>query len=314
MANNISGNKLLFHCASIAARTPITADVFLNDYCNNRCPYCTYARYGDRNGEYMKFEDFKRYAHILLTAGVKGIILTGGGEPTISKDFDQITEWLEEMGIEYGINTNFNVLKYIRPRYLKVSLDAYDRESYIARRGVDKYEQTVDNVRKYLAWKKENGVKTSVGIQIVVESLDDAKKFYEAHKDLDVDYMNFRPMESTLHSYYDTHDETEILRGLEEMREHDSRVGINYKWYSLRDRFDKCYAQFAQIAINQRGEVMYCCHKPYEIIGRLDDVEIWDKIKNAKTNLNMCDVPCRLTAPNQIVRAIEAGGTDTAFI
>ena len=314
MANNISANKLLFHCASIAARTPITADVFLNDYCNNRCPYCTYARYGDRNGEYMRFEDFKRYAKILTEAGVKGIILTGGGEPSISKDFDKITEWMEGQGIEYGINTNFNVLKFIKPRYLKVSLDAYDRESYIARRGVDKYEQTVDNIREYLRWKKENGVKTSVGIQIVVESLEDAKKFYEAHKELEVDYMNFRPMESTLHSYYDTHDETEILRGLEAMREHDGRVGINYKWYSLRERFEKCYAQFAQIAINQRGEVMYCCHKPYEIIGRLDDAEIWDKIKNAKTNLSMCDVPCRLTAPNQLMREIEAGGKDTAFI
>ena len=314
MANNISGNKMLFHCESIANRTPITADVFLDDYCNNRCPYCTYARYGERNGEYMSIEDFKRYAEILIAAGVKGLILTGGGEPTISKDFDQITAWLEERGVAYGINTNFNVLKYIRPQYLKVSLDAYDRQSYIDRRGVDRYEQTIANIREYLRWKKENGVRTAVGIQLVVESLEDAKRFYEAHKDLEVDYMNFRPMESTLHSYYDTHDETGIIKGLEEMRKVDSRVCINYKWYSLRERFDKCYAQFAQVAINQRGEVMYCCHKPYEIIGRLDDPEIWEKIKNAKTNLSMCDVPCRLTAPNQIVREIERGGKDAAFI
>lgn len=311
---NISGNKMVFNCASIANRTPITADIFLNDYCNNKCPYCTYARYGERNGEYMSLEEFKTYVGILRDAGVKGFILTGGGEPTISKDFDKITAWLEANGIEYGINTNFNVFKAIKPKYLKVSLDAWDREGYKAKRGVDRYEATIENIKAYIEWKKLNSPGTSVGIQLVVESVEEAVNFYEAHKDLEVDYMNFRPFESTQHSYYDTHDETEILKKLEEMRKQDKRVCINYKWYSLRDKFSKCYAHFAQIALNQRGEVIYCCHKPYEVTGHITDVDIFEKIRKAKTDMSMCDVPCRLTAPNQFVRELEKGCKDAGFI
>lgn len=314
MANNISANKLFYNCASVANRTPITADIFLNDYCNNRCPYCTYARFGERQGEYMKFEDFTRYVRILQGWGVKGFILTGGGEPTISKDFDRITAWLDEQGIDYGINTNFNVLKLIRPRYLKVSLDGWDEDSYEASRGVRRYQQTVENIQKYLEWKEANGVQTSVGVQQVVTSPEQAIKFYEANKHLKVNYFNMRPVESTMHSYYNEHSEAEILRTLEELHEKDSRVTINYKWYSLRDCFSKCYAHFAQVAMNQRGELIYCCHKPYEVIGHIEDEGIREKYATAKTNMSMCDVPCRLTAPNQLMRDMEENGKDVSFI
>lgn len=314
MLENISGNKILFNLDNIVNKRPITADIFLNDYCNNKCPYCTYARYGTRNGEYMSFDSFVRYATKLQEMGVKGFILTGGGEPSISKDFDKITKWLEDNNIQYGINTNFNVLKYIKPTYLKVSLDAYDRESYKAMRGVDKYETAIENIKIYLEWKKEHSPKTSVGIQIVATDVEKCRKFYEVHKGLDIDYFNFRPMESTQHSYYDTHDETEILAFLEELKKKDNRVGINYKWYSLRECFKKCYAQYAQIAINWKGEVMYCCHKPYEIIGHIEDEDITEKISTAKTNMKMCDVPCRMTGPNKIIREIEAGTKDVGFI
>ena len=313
-SENISGGKMIFNCASIANRTPITADIFLNDYCNNKCPYCTYARYGDRNGEYMRFEDFKKYVDILRAAGVRGFILTGGGEPTISRDFDKIVAWLEANGIDYGINTNFNVFKAIKPKYLKVSLDAHDGESYKAKRGVDCYSKTIENIKKYVEWKKENSPSTSVGIQLVVESVEEAQRFYEAHKGLDIDYMNFRPFESTQGAYYDTHDETDIVAWLEEMNAKDRRVCINYKWYHLREKFERCYAQFAQIALNQRGEVMYCCHKPYEITGHITDPDIFEKIRKARTDMTMCDVPCRLAAPNKFIREIDAGCKDSAFI
>ena len=40
----ISENKILFFPEHIVDKRPITADVFLTNYCNNRCPYCTYRR------------------------------------------------------------------------------------------------------------------------------------------------------------------------------------------------------------------------------------------------------------------------------
>lgn len=314
----ISNNKLIYNIENILSRKPITADIFLNSACNNKCPYCTYARYKQRSSSYMTFESFKDNINILLANGVKGVILTGGGEPTISPDFDKITEYLEQNSIPYGINTNFNVFKAIKPNYLKISLDGYDRESYQKARGVDKYDIVIRNIEEYLIYKHSSKLKTSVGIQTVATEIEDVVRFYEAHKELDVDYFNIRPMESTCGEYYqDAHARNEriaILSYLQDIHEKDSRVCINYKWHEVKTQFDKCYANFSQIAINENSEVMYCCHKPYEIIGRLDDKDIWEKRERFQTDMQMCDVPCRLAAPNNFIQRLQDAPSDAAFI
>ena len=311
MASNISGVKLFCNMQNVVDKRPITADIFLNDYCNNKCPWCTYARYGERNGQYMTIHDFITYSDILRQNGIKGFILTGGGEPTICKDFDAITNYLESNNLMYGINTNFNIYKEISPKYLKVSLDGWDEDSYEAQRGVRRYKETLENLKRYLNFRCKG--KTSVGIQMIATSISDIDKFYEAHKTLDVDYMNFRPMESTLHEYYNKHSERDILNKLYDLQRSDSRVIVNYKWNYLRTEFERCYAHFAQIALNQRGEVMYCCHKPYEIIGHITDNDIWQKFNVAQTNMCMCDVPCRLSGPNKLYKDILAA-KDIEFI
>lgn len=309
---------MIYNLDNIASRKPITADIFLNSACNNKCPYCTYARYKQRSSSYMKFKDFTRNITILLENGVKGVILTGGGEPTISPDFDKITKYLEQNSIPYGINTNFNVYKAISPNYLKISLDGYDRESYQKARGVDKYDTVIENIERYLRFKKVNGKKTSVGIQTVATKIEDVIRFYEAHKGLDVDYFNIRPMESTCGEYYqdERHNfrRNNILEFLQDLHKRDSRVCINYKWYEVKTQFDKCYANFSQIAINENSEVMYCCHKPYEIIGKLSDKDIWEKREHFQTNMQLCDIPCRLTAPNNFIQSLQNAPHDAAFI
>ena len=42
MSNGITGDKMLSHLDRVVGEhLPITADIFLTNYCNNRCPYCT---------------------------------------------------------------------------------------------------------------------------------------------------------------------------------------------------------------------------------------------------------------------------------
>lgn len=309
---------MIYSMDNILSRKPITADIFLNSACNNKCPYCTYARYKQRCSTYMTFEAFKDNINILLANGVKGVILTGGGEPTISPDFDKITNFLEQNSIPYGINTNFNVFKAIKPNYLKISLDGYDQESYQKARGVDKYDIVIENIKRYILFKQVNKLKTSIGLQTVATNVEDVQKFYEAHKGLHVDYFNIRPMESTCGEYYDSNEtlskRLKILEYLQDIQEKDKRVCINYKWHEIWTQFDKCYANFSQIAINENSEVMYCCHKPYEIIGKLTDIDIWEKRERFQTNMQMCDVPCRLTAPNNFIQSLQDVPHDAAFI
>ena len=320
MMSNIAGNKMLNHLDRVLHnRRPITADMFLNNYCNNKCPYCTYRRWEFDNGaRYMSFEDFKKYAKRLIELGVKGLILSGGGEPTISRDFDKIVGWLDNQSdLQYGINTNFNVYKQFSPAYLKVSLDAYDEDSYYENRGVCMYNTVRENIKTFVSKKAE---KTNVGIQQVAKSVEGVYKFYEANKDLPVDYISIRPMESICSSYYKNLSDSEdtkpenIITAIKQLASSDSRVVLNYKWNMLDVQQDCCTAQWAQIAVNEVGEVMYCCHKPYQIVGHIMDDDILEKKEKAYTLMNTCDVPCRMTGPNLEVATILNPTRDANFI
>ena len=315
---SISSNKLsLFPDRVYGNHKPITADVFITNYCNNDCGFCTYHRWElDAGSWYTPAVEFAEYLKCLIDLEVCGVILTGGGEPMINPDFERICQIMDEQGVPYGINTNMNVLKYCKPRYLKVSLDAWDGESYKAIRGVDAYEKVRDNIIAYCGWKKIKSPDTQVGIQKIVTDVDEIVKFYEANKDLPVDYIVFRPVESTNGSYYEEHGE-DVERAkavLESLREIDERVIINYKWEMVGKRYNKCEAHWAQIAVDERGNVIYCCHKPYEIVGHVTDKYILHKLKNAKTNVSKCDVPCRMTAPNGYIESVNSEFGDKFFI
>ena len=320
----ITNNKLIYYTDRVLGEhKPITADIFLTNYCNNKCPYCTYGRWDLKSdgAKYMKFEDFKTYAEKLVSMGVDGFILTGGGEPTINKDFDKIVNYLETTNLQYGINTNFNVLKYIKPTYLKVSLDAWDNASYQRKRGVPNYDIVRDNITKYASWKRVNSPRTMLGIQLLANSVQEVYNFYDGNKDLDVDYIVIRPIESTNGKYYKELDTKEfnysknsIVKAILELGAKDKRVQLNYKWNMLDTEFDYCIANWTQIALNENGDVMYCCHKPYQIIGHIMDNDILEKKEKATTNMSMCDIPCRLSGVNATALSMLKPPIDRGFI
>lgn len=315
----INSNKILHHMDRIVNnQKPITADIFLNNYCNNNCGFCTYKRWEfDEDARYMPFDDFVQYAKRLKQLGVLGFILSGGGEPTISGDFDRITAWLDDNGYKYGINTNFNRYVECNPEYLKVSLDAWDDDSYEKIRGVRSYKTVRENIVKFAKFKSD---KTKLGIQLIAKSAESINRFYNANADLPVDYIVIRPVESTNGSYYkDYPGSTEchleaIFETMEELQKFDGRVIKNFKWSMLDNKFEKCEGQWSQIAINELGEVMYCCHKPYQIIGHIMDEGILEKKKLAITDMSMCDIPCRLSSANEILRIANIPTVNAEFI
>ena len=122
----ITGNKLerfLERCEE--GRKPITAEVFLSDRCNLKCQYC---RYVHTSGKDMDYRDFVVYAARLVQMGVKGIILTGGGEPTVNPHFGRICQWLDRNKVPYGVNTNGVMPVFCDARFIKVSLDTGNSE------------------------------------------------------------------------------------------------------------------------------------------------------------------------------------------
>ena len=108
--------------------------------------------------------------------------------------------------------------------------------------------------------------------------------------------------------------EKEIKKIVSDMAMDDERVTLNFKWGLLDRQEERCTASWAQMALNEKGEVMYCCHKPYQIIGHIMDEDILAKKMAAVTDMSMCDIPCRMTAPNLEVKKMEQARKDACFI
>lgn len=320
MMSPITSSKLFSNMDNVFMKKPVTLDCFITNFCNNRCPHCTYGRWRLEPGaREMPFEDFVKYIKRAIDLGVKGVILTGGGEPTLHSRFDDMCEFLDDEGIAYGINTNFNNPKFIRPAYLKVSLDGWDEQSYKKIRGVEAYRKTRDAIFQYAEWKSLNSPKTQLGAQQISKTSDDVFRFYEANKDLPVDYFVFRPVESTRCSFYADNETAKsealnIKQAVLELAKDDFRVKLNPKFDQLEVFPELCSANWAQLAIDERGRVIYCCHKPFETVGHIMDDDILEKKKRFATDMSKCDVPCRLTSSNIIVEMINKKQMNSEFI
>lgn len=284
---------------------PITADIFLTDYCNARCGYC---RYNHETGKYIKIDDFKRYVLRLLSLGVNGIILTGGGEPTINPDFEKITRWLEDSNIPYGMNSNLIKPIECKPVFLKVSLDAGTSQRYKALRGVDRLQAVLQNLTTFIEYKHQEGLGTRIGVQCVAINKDDLLSFYDIVKPYDVDYIYIRPLEQ-VGGHHVT--EIDVRQWLKDV--HDDRINVSFK-FSLRDyRPKECLGNWSVITVNCDGNVPYCCHFPNEIVGNIMDEDILVKKQAHRVDMMKCENPCRLSGANYYLEMNELE-SDVVFV
>lgn len=302
----IRQNKLAGYVERLRGdKRPITADIFLTDFCNAKCGYC---RYNHETGRYIHFEDFKKYVNRLISLGVNGIILTGGGEPTINPDFNKIIGWLNENNIPYGINTNLIKPIECAPVFLKVSIDAGDGGRYKALRGVDRLGAVLRNLGSFIDYKKVNNLSTKIGVQCVAINKEDVLSFYDAIKPIDVDYIYIRPLEQIGGHHVTEIDVRQWLNGIK-----DERINISFK-FGLRDyRPKSCLANWSVITVNCDGNVPYCCHFPNDIVGNIMDDDILIKKSTHHVDMCKCETPCRLSGANYYLEMNELE-SDVVFV
>lgn len=298
----IRNNKLssfLDRCTNEREMKPITADIFLTDFCNEKCSYC---RYSHSSGDYMRYDDFVLYANRLIDLGVRGFILTGGGEPTINKDFEKIIGYLESNNIPYGVNTNFKKYVEMNPVYLKVSIDTGDECEYKNIRGVDALEQVLSNLKRFCEYKKTNNNNTNIGVQCIASTKENVISFYNKVKYLNVDYIYYRPLEKQGRG---NNNVVDLRNWLNEYNILDSRINISYKFDLANYYPKKCYSNFCNICINTHGDVIYCCHMPNDIVGHIMDDDILLKKSIYQIDMSKCEHPCRLSGSNKYMEELK---------
>ena len=128
--------------------------------CNNRCYFCVGQRYlRDKREEVGEMRVLPMpYIHDLINFlaewGVRGLCISGGGEPSLHPDIEQMIGHARLRGLDVALVTNAVKMSHelmtnlMFCRWVALSVNAHDRDSYKAIMGTDNFDAVVTNIKR----------------------------------------------------------------------------------------------------------------------------------------------------------------------
>ena len=122
---------------TLPAYGPISINLDITSACNFACPHCVDSQI-ITTGQSMKLDDVRSSIDTLQDHGLLSVILIGGGEPTVHKDFEDIVRHVKNCGLQLGIVTNGARLDRVavvaglmeKKDWLRLSLDAATQKTF----------------------------------------------------------------------------------------------------------------------------------------------------------------------------------------
>jgi len=114
MCNVYSPYKILLHSGvdrwikgiNVTEPYPITIELHLTNKCDLNCKYCYYKGYREKNLVDLPFNIIKNLIVSMNLSCIKGLIISGGGEPLSHKDIKKILLLMKKNNIKVGLITN----------------------------------------------------------------------------------------------------------------------------------------------------------------------------------------------------------------
>lgn len=322
--------KILFHMDRVNdwkiqgcySSRPLAVEINLTDYCNLDCQWCISSNYikktsQDKEKLFDFLSDFK-------ALGGKSITLSGGGEPTTYPFFTEIVEKAVSLKLNIGLMTNGvfspKLLKVIGENltWVRVSLDTVNKEKYKQWKGLDCVDIVLDHIERLSEYPVKLGVNCNVSAGMDVNDIVD---FIAATKELDVDYIQFRPI---LPRYY-MEETIEINQPvwdfLQEKYLHDPIMAFSFDKLadlsngSSKFPYKSCEGHFFSFVLDSNGDVNVCMYHTENdkfIMGNINTssfVDIWLGAKRRLVadncrNLDFeseCQVCCKLHELNKFL-------------
>ena len=320
---------------------PITFEVHLTERCNNKCFYCNYKK----SSKDMSIDDFKKVVGKLSKVGVKAVILSGGGEPTLHKNVVDAINVIDSFGMDSAIISNlvlFNEKLYRtileKCTWCRISFDSSSPEIYKKIRGTEGFGDVIKNIKLLTGYKKKMGSKTTLGLQVVVNkfNMDDIYKEIKLSSELGVDYVQVRPVETMpkekipySKNQYD-HIMKQVQRGMRFERKNFKIICSN-KWDTInpynkmrRHDFNFCHAYLLIGAIDVNGDSYVCCHQIEDknkalcygnlIKEPVNKVMSRRKKVISKLDLSRCYLECRASNINRCLERLKRPSEHINFL
>lgn len=192
--------------------SPISINLDLTSACNFSCPFCVDSKLVNA-GKSLTLEDVKKTIHTLHAHGLLSVILIGGGEPTLHRDFGEVVRYVKRKRLQVGIVTNGAQLEKIEAvvealeekDWIRISIDAAGEEAFEALHA-PKTRVTLRGILEKARKVKQRNPVASLGYSFVVvwegaevngkrlrPNLEEMTRSVELAKEFSFDYVSFKP-------------------------------------------------------------------------------------------------------------------------
>lgn len=353
----ISPRKVFAHLDRLAdwqrgeKPAPVTIEFDLSNRCYLGCHSCHFAHTHSRGpwvtkdrrlpmawegtGDLADTSMVLRAVSQMASAGVRGIVWSGGGEPTTHHDWIDVLDHAGECGLEQGMYTAGGLLTQKSARHLAsraswvvVSLDTLTAESYAAEKSVspDLFDRACNGIR----WLAEAG-ETVVGVSFLLHrgNWHLAEDMLELARSLGATYTTFRPTIETapdrpaarLGQAHWVSGALPLLSrlALEPDVQCDPSRFVAYRDWQGR-AYDTCHGIKLNATVTPDGRVWVCVQRrgiAGSEIGNLAHesfAELWQRHPGQWTDFSGCRVMCRLHQVNEILGEVYAPQRHEAFV
>ncbi len=335
-------NKLLHHIDHLAALkkgeylAPINVEIDLSNRCSHGCSWCRFGYTHTRGpltgkmdkpqdaivgGDLMDTQLAKRILRQLREAGIKSITWTGGGEPTLHPDFNNIVAAAHFMGLEQGIYTHGGHIDSERAGILKeaftwvyISLDECTPETFKEKKGVNRFEAVLAGIRNLVAAKGDATI--TVGFLLHKDNCRQVYNMVQLADSLGVDFVQFRPLiaesmtEPSLLSENTTW-VTEAIAHLQYYQDDPFVIADISRFAMYRDwtghGYATCNGSALQTVITPNGKMWICTDKREHADALLGDLsvdsfaDIWARSGGPHGVTRTCRVMCRWHIGNEMM-------------
>jgi len=195
MSAEYSHLKALRHAdvlVSIAQGKPARlphVELILADLCQQNCKFCAYRIPGYTSNQLFDDKNMMPWKKALeivgdcAEIGVEAIQFTGGGEPTLHKQFREVAKFVHELGMKFSLVSNgARIDQHLAPlvakaSWVRISLDAATEETYCSIRRVPaSHWKAAQNAVRLI---KAQGTGCVLGVGFVVTP-DNWREIYQA--------------------------------------------------------------------------------------------------------------------------------------
>jgi len=214
--------------------SPVSINLDLTSACNFSCPFCVDSKLINA-GKSLPLEEVKKTINTLHSHGLLSVILIGGGEPTLHKDFGEIVRHIKSKKLQMGIVTNGSRLEKIEAvveelkekDWIRISIDAAS-EGVFKDLHSPKTQITLNRILENAKKMKRKNSIVSLGYSFVIvwegveingkrlsPNIHEIARSVELAREFSFDYVSFKPC---LVRFNESQRET-LLKNVEKMKE-----------------------------------------------------------------------------------------------